>query len=116
MFSVRFRSPLTTPPPHPQVAIQQESLAAALPRLKRKVAEQKLKAERDLAGAPSAAGSESEAVLLFSEKVNAVQRAFSAAAEVRAPEGGLEWSFQGHSQGRLQGETQPWGSSSAPAL
>lgn len=63
------------------VQIQQESLAAALPRLKRKVAEQKLKAEKDLAQCASAAGSESEAVLLFSEKVNAVQRAFSAAAE-----------------------------------
>lgn len=63
------------------VQIQQESLAAALPRLKRKVAEQKLKADKDLAQCASAAGSESEAVLLFSEKVNAVQRAFSAAAE-----------------------------------
>lgn len=63
------------------VQIQQESLAAALPRLKRKVAEQKLKAEKDLAGCSSAAGSESEAVLLFSEKVNAVQRAFHSAAE-----------------------------------
>ena len=61
--------------------VQASVLGSALPRLKRKVAEAKAKAEKELAALRGACSSESEAVLLFSERVNAVQRAFAAAAE-----------------------------------
>ena len=55
------------------VGIQAECLAAAMPRLKRKVGDARVKAEKELAGMRGSCSSDSEAVLLFSERVNAVQ-------------------------------------------
>ena len=63
------------------VAIQAEALKACLPKIKRKVAEQKAKVLAELKGMRSAVTTEQESVLLFSERLNQVQRMFSGAAE-----------------------------------
>jgi len=63
------------------VAIQADSIKAALPRIKRRVAEQKAKALAELKSMRAAITSEQESVLLFSERLNSVQRMFSGAAE-----------------------------------
>ena len=63
------------------VAIQAEAIKAALPRIKRKVAEQKAKVMTELKGMRSAVTTEQESVLLFSERLNSVQRMFAGAAE-----------------------------------
>ncbi len=63
------------------VAIQADAIKAALPRIKRKVVEQKAKVQAELKGMRSAVTSEQESVLLFSERLNSVQRMFSTAAE-----------------------------------
>ena len=63
------------------VAIQSESIKSALPRIRRRVAEQKAKALAELKLMRAAITSEQESVLLFSERLNGVQRMFSGAAE-----------------------------------
>ena len=63
------------------VSIQADAIKAALPRIKRKVAEQKAKVMQELKGMRSAVTTEQESVLLFSERLNSVQRMFAGAAE-----------------------------------
>lgn len=63
------------------VSIQSESIKSALPRIRRRVAEQKAKALAELKLMRAAITSEQESVLLFSERLNSVQRMFSGAAE-----------------------------------
>ena len=63
------------------VAIQADAIKAALPRIKRKVAEQKAKTMNELKSMRSAVTTEQESVLLFSERLNSVQRMFSGAGE-----------------------------------
>ncbi len=63
------------------VGIQADAIKAALPRIKRKVAEQRAKVLAELKGMRSAVTSEQESVLLFSERLNAVQRMFAGAGE-----------------------------------
>ena len=63
------------------VGIQAEAVKAALPRIKRKVSEQKAKVMAELKGMRSAVTTEQESVLLFSERLNSVQRMFAGAGE-----------------------------------